>query len=53
MSMNFREGEKKALQQEKGADLEADVASLWLRFVLKDDEELKQIGKDGSTGSGE
>jgi tryptophanyl-tRNA synthetase len=45
--------ETKALQQEKGADLEADVAYQWLRFFLEDDEELEQIGKDYSSGSGE
>jgi tryptophanyl-tRNA synthetase len=45
--------ETKALQQEKGADLEADVAYQWLRFFLEDDEELERIEKDYSTGSGE
>jgi tryptophanyl-tRNA synthetase len=45
--------ETKTLQQEKGADLEADVAYQWLRFFLEDDEELERIGKDYSTGSGE
>jgi tryptophanyl-tRNA synthetase len=43
----------KALQQEKGADLDQDVAYQWLTFFLDDDELLKQIGDDYSTGTGE
>ena len=45
--------ETKALQQEKGADLEVDVSYQWLRFFLEDDEELERIGRDYASGSGE
>ena len=46
-------GQDKIEDQKKyGADLEKDVAYQWLRFFLEDDEELEQIGKDYSTGSG-
>lgn len=45
--------ETKKLQEELGADLNVDVAYQWLRFFLEDDEELKKIGDDYSSGSGE
>mmetsp|Transcript_17514 Transcript_17514/g.33206 ORF Transcript_17514/g.33206 Transcript_17514/m.33206 type:complete len:705 (-) Transcript_17514:1244-3358(-) len=45
--------ETKKLQQELGANLDVDVSYQWLRFFLEDDDELAQIGKDYSTGSGE
>jgi tryptophanyl-tRNA synthetase len=43
----------KKLQEELGADLEADVSYQWLRFFLEDDEELERIQKDYGSGSGE
>jgi tryptophanyl-tRNA synthetase len=42
----------KALQEEKGADLEVDVAYQWLSFFLDDDEELAAIGDSYSRGQG-
>ena len=45
--------ETKKLQEEKGADLDADVSYQWLRFFLEDDDELERIGKDYGSGSGE
>jgi tryptophanyl-tRNA synthetase len=45
--------ETKKLQQEYGANLDVDVSYQWLRFFLENDDELAQIGKDYSTGSGE
>merc|ERR1712232_861702 len=39
-------------QREKGADLDVCVAFQWLRFFLEDDEELAQIEKEYSTGTG-
>jgi tryptophanyl-tRNA synthetase len=44
--------ETKKLQEELGANLAVDVAYQWLRFFLEDDEELENIGKDYSSGSG-
>lgn len=45
--------ESKQLQQELGADLEADVSYQWLRFFLEDDEELEKIGESYASGSGD
>lgn len=45
--------ETKKLQEELGADLDADVSYQWLRFFLEDDEELERIKKDYGSGSGE
>jgi tryptophanyl-tRNA synthetase len=45
--------ETKKLQEELGANLEADVSYQWLRFFMEDDEELEKIGKDYGSGSGE
>jgi len=45
--------ETKKLQEELGANLDADVSYQWLSFLLEDDEELASIGKDYGTGSGE
>lgn len=45
--------ETKKLQQELGANLDIDVSYQWLSFLLEDDEELAQIGKDYGSGSGE
>ena len=45
--------ETKKLQEELGADLDADVSYQWLRFFLDDDEELEKIGKDYKSGSGD
>jgi tryptophanyl-tRNA synthetase len=42
----------KALQEEKGADLEVDVAYQWLSFFLDNDEELAAIGDSYSRGQG-
>merc|ERR1711957_685705 len=41
------------LQEELGANLEADVSYQWLRFFLEDDDELERIGRDYGSGSGE
>ena len=41
------------LQEELGANLEADVSYQWLRFFLEDDEELARIGREYGSGSGE
>merc|ERR1712194_178341 len=41
------------LQEEHGANLEADVSYQWLRFFLEDDEELARIGREYGSGSGE
>ena len=49
----FSGGQKTKEEQEKfGANLDIDVPYQWLRFFLEDDEELKEIGNDYSTGSG-
>uniref|UniRef100_A0A7S2P106 tryptophan--tRNA ligase n=1 Tax=Leptocylindrus danicus TaxID=163516 RepID=A0A7S2P106_9STRA len=45
--------ETSKLQRELGANLETDVSYQWLTFFLEDDELLKSIGDDYSTGSGE
>ncbi|KAL7529032.1 hypothetical protein ACHAXR_002759 [Thalassiosira sp. AJA248-18] len=45
--------ETKKLQEELGADLDADVSYQWLRFFLEDDEELARIGREYGSGSGE
>ena len=45
--------ETKKLQEELGANLDADVSYQWLSFLLEDDEELASIGKDYGSGSGE
>ncbi|KAL3927761.1 MAG: hypothetical protein SGARI_005239, partial [Bacillariaceae sp.] len=45
--------ETKKLQEELGANLDADVSYQWLRFFMEDDEELEKIGKDYGSGSGE
>ncbi|KAI2511411.1 aminoacyl-tRNA synthetase [Fragilaria crotonensis] len=45
--------ESKQLQQELGADLDADVAYQWLRFFLEDDDELEAIGQSYASGKGE
>lgn len=45
--------ETKKLQEELGADLEADVSYQWLRFFLEDDEELERIGQEYGSGKGE
>jgi tryptophanyl-tRNA synthetase len=45
--------ETKALQREKGADLEVDVAYQWLRFFLEDDDELAKIAQEYGTGKGD
>jgi len=45
--------ETKKLQEELGANLDADVSYQWLRFFLEDDEELEQIGKSYGSGSGD
>lgn len=45
--------ETRKMQEELGANLEVDVSYQWLRFFLEDDDELEQIGKDYSSGSGE
>eukprot|EP00980_Cylindrotheca_fusiformis_P007919 scaffold1697_cov120-Cylindrotheca_fusiformis.AAC.1 len=45
--------ETKKLQEELGANLEADVSYQWLKFFLEDDELLEKIGKDYGSGSGE
>jgi len=42
--------ETEALQREKGANLEVDVAYHYLRFLLEDDAEIEEIGKKYSTG---
>ena len=41
------------LQEELGANSEADVSYQWLRFFLEDDEELARIGREYGSGSGE
>ncbi|GAX12835.1 tryptophanyl-tRNA synthetase [Fistulifera solaris] len=47
-------GQEKAADQRKlGANLEVDVAYQWLRFFLEDDDELKRIGEEYSSGQGE
>ncbi len=47
-------GQEKAADQRKlGANLEVDVAYQWLRFFLEDDDELKRIGDEYSSGQGE
>ena len=43
--------ETRALQEEKGADLEADVAYQWLYFFLEDDHELQAIGERARASS--
>jgi tryptophanyl-tRNA synthetase len=49
----FSGGQETKDEQEKfGANLDIDVPYQWLRFFLEDDEELKKIGNDYSTGSG-
>jgi len=40
----------KELQQEKGADLNVDVAYQYLTFFLEDDDKLEKIGSDYGTG---
>ena len=45
--------ESKQLQQELGADLDADVSFQWLRFFLEDDDELEAIGQSYASGKGE
>jgi len=45
--------ETKKLQEERGADLDADVSYQWLRFFMEDDNELKRIGDEYGSGSGE
>ena len=43
----------KKLQEEKGADLEADVSFQWLCFFMEDDEELERIRQSYGSGKGE
>jgi tryptophanyl-tRNA synthetase len=45
--------ETKKLQEELGANLDADVSYQWLHFFLDDDNELEKIGNDYGSGSGE
>ncbi|KAL7552643.1 hypothetical protein ACHAWF_015875 [Thalassiosira exigua] len=45
--------ETRKLQEELGADLDADVSYQWLRFFLEDDEELARIGDEYGSGKGE
>ena len=43
----------KKLQEEKGADLEADVSFQWLCFFMEDDDELERIRQSYGSGKGE
>lgn len=47
----FSGGQETAtLQRELGANLEVDVSYQYLKFLLEDDDELEQIGKDYASG---
>ena len=43
----------KKLQEEKGADLDVDVAFQWLCFFMEDDDELERIRESYGSGKGE